>query len=319
MAEFFIEKTDLVGLAGKVVVVTGGSSGIGLEAVRLLLELEAFVVVGDLQPVPMTHDALAFQETNVGSWTDLQALFNKAINIHGRIDHVFANAGVAGVGVRYLEDVYDEETGALLEPSTAAIDINLKAVLNTAYLGMHHMRHQPEPKDGSIVCTSSITCIQRFRIADYAISKHGVLGFMRGVVPNIESQGLPIRVNCIAPSWTSTGMVDGNVFTEAVQSELLQPAEVPARSALLLMADESRQGQMIYSAAGKFTEIEESRLLPLANDILGRAMTDDKIVEDVTNYHVAAKGKAAEVEAEEAAEKEELKGLGGQVISGEAV
>lgn len=264
---------------------TGGSSGIGLETVRLLLELKASVVVGDVNPVPITHDALAFQQTNALSWSDLQALFKKALELHGRIDHVFANAGTSGPGTRYLDDAYDEATGALLEPPTITLDLNLKALINTAYLGMHHIRHQPEPKGGSIVCTASVSSFQRFRLADYAISKHGVLGFMRGVVPNIQERGLPIRVNCIAPSWTLTGMVSAENFAGAGHPDLVQPADAAARSALLLMADESRQGQVIYSACGEFQEIEESRLLPVTLDIVGRGdLTDDVVMHHVSDY-----------------------------------
>lgn len=305
--------------------VLGGSSGIGLAAVRLLLDLEALVVVGDKNPMPITHDALAFQETDVGSWSDLQALLNKAIQLHGRIDHVFANAGITGPHTRYLDDAFDQETGALLEPTTITLDINLKAVINTAYLGMHHMRHQPEPQGGSIVCTTSSTCIQRFRYADYAISKHGVLGFMRGVVPNIQARGLPLRVNCIAPSLTNTGMVNDALFAEVGYPGWVQPAEAPARSALLLMADESRQGQMIYSARSEFWEIEESRLLPVALEILNRGtVTDDVIMNEVAK-HAALKAeeqKKAEAEAEvnkKAAEEETGDGKASDHQVGKAV
>lgn len=227
--------------------------------------------------MPITHDALAFQQTNVGSWSELQDLFHKAINLHGRIDHVFANAGIGGPGTTYLDDAFDPDTGALLEPPTTTLDINLKAVLNTAYLGMHHMRHQPAAPPGddgastrtcSIVCTASAASLQRFRWTDYTASKHGVLGFMRGVVPNIQARGLALRVNCIAPSWTLTGMVTQKHLEAGGIVAASQPAEAAARSALLLMADESRQGQMIYSAKGEFIEVEEGRLLPVVAEIV---------------------------------------------------
>lgn len=275
----------------------------GLEAVQILLDLGASVVVGDLNPMPITHDALAFQQTNVGSWPDLQALFNKVIDLHGRVDHVFANAGIRGPNTTYLEDHWDEETGALREPATTTLDINLRAVINTAYLGMYHMRHQPEPKGGSIVCTASTSCFQRFRFVDYALAKHGVLGFMRGVVPNIQTAELPLRVNCIAPSWTRTGMVSEALFEDIGHGRLVQSAEVAARSAVLLMADETRQGQMIYSAEGRFYEIEESRLLPMAADIVGRGpLTDDVLIRDVVK-HAVWKAEQEKAQAERAGEE----------------
>lgn len=278
------------------------------------------MVVGDKNPMPITHDALTFQETNVGSWSDLQALFHQAMHLHGRIDHVFANAGIVGSGVKYLDDTFDEETGALLEPATTALDINLKAVINTAYLGMHHMRHQPEPPGGSIVCTASASCFQRFRGADYTISKHGVLGFMRGVVPNIQTRGLPLRVNCIAPSWTSSGMVNEERFADVGQLDAVQPAEAAARSALLLMADESRQGQLIYSARSEFWEIEESRLLPVALEIvqLKGTVPEDVIIADVIK-HAALKAEQEKAEAEAKETPAEGKREDAKVVEGEVV
>ena len=68
---------------------------------------------------------------------------------------------------------------------------------------------------------------------------------------------------------------------EKVMVELgapLQPAEAPARTALLLMADESRNGQLLHSAAGRFKEIEESVLVPAAQEIIG----EDKPPDDDT-------------------------------------
>lgn len=246
---------------------TGGSSGIGLATVELLLEQGASVVVGDQQPIPITHSGLTYVETDVASWPSLIALFNKAIEVHGHIDHVFANAGIGGYRADYLASPLDAETGELLEPSSMTLDINLKAVINTAYLGMHHMREQNTA--GSVVLTASASSIQRFRNADYAVAKHGVLGFMRGIVPNVQARNLPIRVNCIAPTFTRTGMVSAEGFRAIGREDLLQEPEVVARSTAVLMADEGRQGQVVYSAGGRLWEIEESKLLPMADEIVG--------------------------------------------------
>lgn len=214
------------------------------------------------------------------SWPALVALFAQALALHGHVDHVFANAGIGGYRTDYLAPVapVDPATGALLEPSTLTLDVNLKAAINTAYLGLHHMRHnhhhhqqqqQQQRRGGSVVLTASASSFQRFRNADYTIAKHGVLGFMRGVVPNLQAQGLPMRVNCIAPSFTRTGLVSDEGFRGMGREDLLQAPEVAARSAAVLMADGARQGQLVYSAGGRMWEIEESRLLPTAAEIVG--------------------------------------------------
>lgn len=231
------------------------------------MELGAHVVVGDKQPIPITHDGLTFVETDVLSWPSLLALFNKTVELHGHVDHVFANAGIGGYKADYLASAFDADTGELLEPSALTLDINLKAVINTAYIGMHHMRQYGTP--GSIVLTASASSFQRFRNADYATAKHGVVGFMRGLVPNLQTQNLPIRVNCIAPTFTQTGMVPPEGFRATGREHLLQQPDVVARSTAVLMADERRQGQVVYSAGGRLYEIEESRLLPMMTEIVG--------------------------------------------------
>lgn len=120
-------------------------------------------------PPELTHEAFTFVPINVTSWAELSSLFEKALELHGRIDHVFANAGrlsglerewsdsnslPPGVGPRMtlLEDKVDSN-GKLLEPDFHVLDINLKSVMNTTALGLHYMKKQES--GGSIVLTAS--------------------------------------------------------------------------------------------------------------------------------------------------------------------
>ena len=253
----------------------GCSSGIGLATAELLLKLGASVVAGDLNPTPTAHHNLSFVRVDTTSWKDLLALFKHAKELHGRIDHVFSNAGISG-RADYLSEIFDAGD-ELEEPSQLTYDVNLRGMINTSYLGLYHMRHQ-DPPGGSIVCTASASSFQRFRVCDYTTAKHGVLGWMRGIVPNIETAGVPIRVNAIAPSWTITGLVPAHL-RERLQNVEWQGPDVVARSVAILMADESRQGQLIYSWGGRFKEIEETKLLPVAAEIL--AESDDNVIKQI--------------------------------------
>ena len=248
----------------------GCSSGIGLATVDLLLKHGASVVGGDLNDSPTKNSKFSFVKTDTTSWTDLLSLFKHAQDRHQRIDHVFSNAGISG-RADYLAEKFDDK-GGLQEPSSLTLDIDLKGMINTSYLGLYYMRHQ-EPAGGSIVCTASASSFQRFRVSDYTAAKHGVLGWMRGIVPNIETAGLPIRVNAISPSWTKTGLIPDAVVDMLPDIEWQGP-DAAARSVAILMADSSRQGQLIYSVGGRFTEIEHTKLLPVAAEIVGEFNED---------------------------------------------
>ncbi|KAL8243558.1 hypothetical protein R6Q59_009816 [Mikania micrantha] len=249
----------------------GCASGIGLATVQFLLSFGAKIVGGDLNTIPITHDNLTFHSTNVILWADLINLFAVAHSKHGRIDHVFANAGISN-RANYL-DLQTDSSGQLVEPNTLTYDINLRGVVNASALAFHYMKSQ-SPLGGSVVVTASASSFQRFSAVDYASAKHGVLGSMRGMVPVLEAAGLPIRINGIAPSWTVTGLVPAGL-TEAA-GKASQPADVPARSVACLMTDEKRNGHLIYSVDGKFKEVDESIILKVNEQFLDGL--DDNVV-----------------------------------------
>ncbi|KAG9949347.1 NAD(P)-binding protein, partial [Aureobasidium melanogenum] len=280
MAEITINDADLQAVKGKVVLMTGGSSGIGLATTTLLLGLGAKVINGDMNPPPSqldseSADSYEYVRTNVTIWPELVTLFKAALDLHGHIDHVFANAGMRPVA-NYLA-LEEDTNGDPTEPNHMTLDVNLKAVVNTACLGLHYMQKHPAPKNSvqSITLTGSTSSIYRFRAADYGLSKHGVLGLLRGLAP-VTYPDLPIRVNVLCPSWTVTGLTDESNYRGVKVN--LQSAEPVARAAVLLMADESRHGQMVLSAANKYREIEEAVLLKaMTPEIRGQELTEDEI------------------------------------------
>ena len=142
--------------------VVGGSSGIGLATVELLVSLGALVVSGDIQAPPATGDFL-FVRTDVRKWVNLTELFKIAKDKHGRIDHVFVNAGI-GPRANYLA-LETEENGDLKEPNKDTLDINLNSVVNTATLAAHYLKDQTE--GGSIVLMGSSTGLHPVRAVDY--------------------------------------------------------------------------------------------------------------------------------------------------------
>lgn len=97
MSEIITTDETLAQLKDKVVVVTGGSSGIGLSAVQQLLSIGAKVVNIDqnetVDQLSTIDGAYKFIKASVISWSELRPCFDQAVQAFGVIDHVFANAG----------------------------------------------------------------------------------------------------------------------------------------------------------------------------------------------------------------------------------
>ncbi|KAK7549945.1 putative short-chain dehydrogenase [Phyllosticta citricarpa] len=252
MTEVKINDCDILSIKDDVVFITGGASGIGLDTALLCHQIGAKVVVGDRNPLPadVVQPSLSYVPLDVTSWESLSAAFKEVIKQHGRIDHVFANAGI-GPKTNLLRDNVDEN-GDLKEPDHQVLDINLKSVMNTAALACHYFKK--DSRGGSIVLTASGSSFQIFPVVDYTTAKHGVLGLLRSLTPLLHPK-LPIRINALAPAWTATKMIPGDFLKS--MGVRFQGSEVVARSAVLLMADQSRHGQLIYSEEGRYFEVEE--------------------------------------------------------------
>ena len=202
------------------------------------------------------------------SWKSLAGLFKDTYAQHGRIDVVFANAGVA-MSDNYVNCTVDAD-GEVAEPSHRTMEINLKGCVNTVVLGVHYMK---ETKKGSIIVTASASSYQRFIASDYATAKHGVLGLMRSLVDQLQPLG--IRVNAIAPSWTDTRIVPREAL--AGVGVKTQSAEVVARSVAVLAVDEARHGQTIYSSGGVYREVE-GPVLKATREILQEEVDEGEAV-----------------------------------------
>jgi NAD(P)-dependent dehydrogenase (short-subunit alcohol dehydrogenase family) len=185
-------------LDGKVALITGGESGIGLATARLFAaEGAALHLVGidadALESAASELGALA-SVADVTSEDAVAAALEEGAERYGRYDVLFSNAGISGA----------------IAPLTEFPSDGFARVLAVHVLGAFHvLKHGiPHVRDGgSIVITSSVVgLIGAPEIAAYATAKHAQVGLMR--VAAKELAGRRIRVNTLHPGPTSTAFQD---------------------------------------------------------------------------------------------------------------
>ena len=211
--------------------------------------------------------------------------------MHGRIDHVVANAGL-GQGTRYLA----LETGPdnkLVEPSHRVIDVNLIGAINTATLGLHYIiRNQQGTGDGnaakgkgSVILTTSLAAYYYHSSPDYALSKHGLVGFMRGILSPLTADHPGVRINCVAPHLTESGIINPKFLENMPKSiseslnMIPQPPDAVARSIALLAGDDTKMGCNIYSKKGRYMEIDRV-LVGIQAEMMGSGPTEPEAAWD---------------------------------------
>lgn len=190
-----------------VVVVTGGSSGIG-RATCMRFASEGYrVVVADTTEEPRsggtpTHAKIrtddgeaVFVETDVRDWDAVRSLVDRAIDVYGRIDVMVNNAGVA-------------ENGLIDELPVADAHRIFRINIDGVYHGMKAVvPHMKERNMGAIINLSSgVGKTGAPELAAYSGSKFAVIGMTEAVAKELEAYG--ITVNAVCPGRTRTAMTD---------------------------------------------------------------------------------------------------------------
>lgn len=186
---------------GKVAVVTGGVSGIGLATTKKFLAGGATVIVADFSAkgdqiiADLKNTRAHFIKTDVTSEEQVKHLFATVIEQFGQLDIVFANAGIFDDG-----DIADLSFAKWQR----TIDINLTGVYLTDKYALEQMRAQGH--GGAVVNTGSIHSIAGKRgITAYAAAKGGVKLLTETLGATYASEG--IRVNAVAPGYIDTPLL----------------------------------------------------------------------------------------------------------------
>jgi len=204
-------------LDGKVAVITGAASGIGLATVELFVEAGARVIAADLQVE--AGQALAarfpgvvqFAHCDVTQPAQIGQALAVAVAQFGGLDILFSNAGAVGslAGVETFDAAGWDATHALLLRSVAA---------GAAYA----VPHMKQRGGGSIINTSSISALQAgYAPLAYSVAKAGVLHYTRLAAAELSAHR--IRINAIVPGFIATPIFGSVLNLDAAQAvQMLQ-------------------------------------------------------------------------------------------------
>jgi NAD(P)-dependent dehydrogenase (short-subunit alcohol dehydrogenase family) len=231
-------------LEGKVAVITGGSSGIGLATVRRFAEEGARLVIGDIDDdagVKLIADLGGIQNAtyvhvDVTDKQQVDGLFKTAKDTYGSVDIAFNNAGISPPDD---DSILDTD----LEAWRRVQEVNLTSVYLCCKAALPYMLEQ---KRGSIINTASFVAVMGAATSQisYSASKGGVLSMSRELGVQFAREG--VRVNALCPG----------------------PVNTPLLKELFAKDPERAQRRLVHVPMGRFGEPDEiaGAVLFLASD-----------------------------------------------------
>lgn len=258
-----------VSFEDRVVLVTGGSRGLGQAFSRCLAEAGAIVAVNsttddDRGTTRAINDAGGKARHFPGRVEDSATLVDRVVEAFGRIDAIVHNAGfIQDKTLRKMSEAQWDEV----------LDVHLKSAFKLTQAAWPHFE---EVGGGRVVLLSSSAGLYgNFGQANYSAAKMGMYGLARSIA--MEGARANITCNCVSP-FGATEMNSAN-FPEALKTAIKADYVAPL-VAWLAHLDCTESGSMFEASAGSFKKLRWERSVGLNLDPRKEPVTIDKVAEN---------------------------------------
>lgn len=221
---------------GKVAVVTGAASGIGLGMAETFANNGMKVMMADVEEDVLQREAQRLKDANldvtacatdVSRIASLKNLLDRAIETYGRVNVLCNNAGVAGGGGPIWATTEKDWQWVM--------GVNLMGVVHGVRIFVPHMISHGE--EGHVVNTSSILGLTTGAGSIYDVTKHAVTRLTEGLYLDLKAQGAKVSASVLCPGMIATNIIgshrnrpeelanDTSGFSEVALSEMMQRRE----------------------------------------------------------------------------------------------
>jgi len=252
-------------LKGKIILITGGTSGLGEAAAKLLASKGAKVAItgrrqaqGDavVSAIKAAGGEAIFVKTDVNVRRDVEAMVAKTVDRFGRLDGAVNNAGIAGSPFTPAADIADEDWHAVINTNLNAVWMSMKFEIPAMLAS----------GGGAIVNMSSMYGLIGSDIghAAYSASKFGVIGLTKTAAIDYGQQG--VRVNALCPGFCHSEMVDPYVDAEPALFEKL----LTRHSAMNRLGDSNEMAEAIAWLLSASSSFINGAAIPIEGGETGR-------------------------------------------------